>query len=349
MTGLAWWSQAAASNATQDSTVNFSEGMAPSAVNDSARALMASAAKWRDDIAGAIVTGGTSTNYTVASYQGFDNLSRLNGQMIAFTPHTTNTGSQCFLNVDGLGTKTIRSATGADVPAGTLIQGTPYTCIYNNSDGVFYLHGFYGNPYSVPIGACIDFFGTTAPNSSFVLPYGQAISRTTYSVLFGMFSTTYGAGDGSTTFNIPDLRGRVVAATDNMGGSDAGRLSGSAITSVRTSIGGAGGEGTHQLTVGELPTGITSSASNNISVKSQSGQTGIPTTTTAANVSGATINYSPGGTTSPVFPASTAASWGATNALSDTNTINVTSNNTSGSVHNNVQPTILGNKLLRII
>jgi hypothetical protein len=45
MVGLAWWSQTAASNSTQDSTVNWAEGQSPSTVNDSARAMMASAIK----------------------------------------------------------------------------------------------------------------------------------------------------------------------------------------------------------------------------------------------------------------------------------------------------------------
>ena len=54
------------------------------------------------------------------------------------------------------------------------------------------------------------------PNSSFVFPVGQAISRTTYSALFAIMGTTHGSGDGSTTFNLPDKRGRVVAAPDPM-------------------------------------------------------------------------------------------------------------------------------------
>jgi microcystin-dependent protein len=57
----------------------------------------------------------------------------------------------------------------------------------------------------VPIGGMIDFWGASVPSSSFVFPIGQAISRTTYSALFTLFSTTYGTGDGSTTFNVPDV------------------------------------------------------------------------------------------------------------------------------------------------
>ncbi len=77
------WSQTASADATADSSINWAEGQAPSSVNDSARAMMAATAKYRDDIAGAIVTTGTGTSYTISSYQGFDTLAHLNGQMIA--------------------------------------------------------------------------------------------------------------------------------------------------------------------------------------------------------------------------------------------------------------------------
>jgi hypothetical protein len=59
------WSQTASADATADSTINWAEGQAPSSVNDSARAMMAATAKYRDDIAGAIVTTGSSTAYAV--------------------------------------------------------------------------------------------------------------------------------------------------------------------------------------------------------------------------------------------------------------------------------------------
>src|SRR5437868_4206808 len=145
------WSRTAASNATADSNVNWAEGQAPSSVNDSARAMMASAAGFRDDIAGAIVTGGTSTAYTVTSYQVFDTLAHMSGQLIAFSPHTTN-GATVTLNVDGLGAKPLRQSPSVELPAGVLIQGSPYVALYNNSDAAWYLQNFYINPYSIPVG-----------------------------------------------------------------------------------------------------------------------------------------------------------------------------------------------------
>ena len=62
----------------------------------------------------------------------------------------------------------------------------------------------------LPAGSVIAWSGTTAP-SGWLLCQGQAISRTTYAALFAVNGTDFGVGDGSTTFNIPDLRGRVVS------------------------------------------------------------------------------------------------------------------------------------------
>lgn len=223
-TGIVTWSTTAASNATADSNVNWAEGQAPSSVNDSARAMMASVAKWRDDTNGSIATGGTSTAYTVTSNQSFASLTAMDNAVIAFIPHTTS-GAAPTLAVDGLTAKKIRMTTGVDLTDGVLVSGTPYVVTYEAGVGEFLLHNFAGNPWLVPLGVAMPFFGATSPNASLVLPYGQAISRTTYSTLFTMFSTTYGAGDGSTTFNIPDLRNRIPVGKGDMGGSSSGRIS----------------------------------------------------------------------------------------------------------------------------
>jgi microcystin-dependent protein len=242
------WSQTAAGNATADPSINWQEGQAPSSVNDSARAMMASIAKHRDDIAGAIVTGGTATTYTVASYEAFDTFARLNGQIIAFTPHATN-GATVTLNVDSLGARPLRSAPATELPAGTLIQGTPYLVLYNNSDAAFYLHGFYGNPYNVPLAAGMDYWGPTTPNSAFAFPVGQAISRTTYAALFAIMGTTYGNGDGSTTFNLPDKTGRVSAMKE----SSATRLTSTYFGGTSTTMGAVGGAESKTLVTANLP------------------------------------------------------------------------------------------------
>lgn len=236
------WSTTAATNATADANVNWAEGMAPSAVNDSGRSMMASLAKWGKDIAGSNTTGGTSTAYTLTTNSIFDSLAHMDGQVIAFNPHATNgSASSITLAVDGLTAKPIRLAPAIDLPSGTLVLGTPYTAMYSNGDGAFYLHGFGTNPYQIPLGCMIPYTGTSAPNSAFVFPFGQAISRTTYATYFSLVGTTYGIGNGSTTFNVPDLRGRVVAGKDDMGGSAAGRLNVANFGFDGTVLGNAGG------------------------------------------------------------------------------------------------------------
>ena len=72
----------------------------------------------------------------------------------------------------------------------------------------------------LPTGSVIPFAGKTAP-TGWLMCQGQAVSRTTYAQLFSVIGTTFGSGDGSTTFNLPDIRGRVAVGVDsdaNLGG-----------------------------------------------------------------------------------------------------------------------------------
>lgn len=322
------WSRTAASNATADSNVNWAEGMAPSAVNDSARAMMASAAGFRDDIAGAIVTGGTSTAYTVTSYQVFDTLAHMANQVIAFTPHATN-GATVTLNVDGLGAKPLRSAPSTELLAGTLIQGTPYVATYNNSDAVWYLQNFYGNPYNVPLAGGMDYWGTTVPNSGFAFPAGQAISRTTYATLFAIMSTTYGVGDGSTTFNLPDKTGRVSAMKE----ASATRLTTAGGGVDGATMGSAGGAQNGTILQANLP------AATLTTTITDPGHTHV----TNAMTSAATAASGNDGPFS--IPNGTAA----TNSAATTGITASTALGGSGTAFKLVQPTIVTNYIIRVI
>lgn len=105
----------------------------------------------------------------------------------------------------------------------------------------------------VPVGAVFPYAGSSAP-SGYLLCFGQAVSRSDYANLFTAISTTYGAGDGSTTFNVPDLRGRVVAGQDDMGGSSANRLTDQSGGVDGDTLGDVGGSETHTLTTTEMPT-----------------------------------------------------------------------------------------------
>ena len=79
----------------------------------------------------------------------------------------------------------------------------------------------------VPTGAVFYFAANTAP-TGFLKANGAAVSRTTYAALFAITGTTYGAGDGTTTFNVPDLRGEFIRGWDDARGIDASRAFGSA-------------------------------------------------------------------------------------------------------------------------
>ena len=70
---------------------------------------------------------------------------------------------------------------------------------------------------TIPIGSVMPFAevdSTSALMSDWLLCDGSAVSRTLYSELFSLIGTTYGAGDGSTTFNLPDVKGRVIVGQD---------------------------------------------------------------------------------------------------------------------------------------
>jgi microcystin-dependent protein len=112
--------------------------------------------------------------------------------------------------------------------------------------------GLAGAVGAVPVGVVNPFAGSTAP-SGWLLCFGQAVSRSQYPALFATISTTYGTGDGSTTFNVPDLRGRVVAGVDNMGGTAASRLTSTTITGGGDAPGEVGGSQTHTLTTAQIP------------------------------------------------------------------------------------------------
>lgn len=246
------WSKTAATNASADPTINWAEGQPPGSVNDSGRAMMARTSEWRDDISGTIMTGGTLNAYTLTTNQGFDLLTHLNGAMLAFVPHVTN-GAIVTLAVDGGAARPLRSSPGVEIGAGVLVQGTPYVVTYNNSDGAFYLQNFFGNPFNIPIGGLMPYLGATTPNANFILPFGQAISRTTYATLFALVGTTFGAGDGVTTFGVPDLRDRAIFGLGNMGGVDAARITIAGGNFNGAILGNAGGVEAHTLTQAEMP------------------------------------------------------------------------------------------------
>lgn len=116
--------------------------------------------------------------------------------------------TQIFFAADAIYT---RNTTGTGIPAATWSTWR----IYEPSDVV------------TPAGAVQAFARNTAP-TGWLKANGQAVSRTAYARLFAAIGTTFGTGDGSTTFNVPDLRGEFIRGWDDGRGVDTGRAFGSA-------------------------------------------------------------------------------------------------------------------------
>ena len=160
-----------------------------------------------------------------------------------------------------------------------------------------------------PTGSILDFAGSSAP-PGWLLCQGQAVSRSTYAALFAVIGTTYGTGNGSTTFNLPDYRGRVSAGWDT---SD----------SDFNVMGKKDGAKTHTLTTAQMP----SHRHDKVYMKAQGS---IPT---GREVTGFADAFA-SGTVSGV------------RAVSDGGSL-YTGNTGSGSAHNNLQPYIVVNKIIK--
>src|SRR5262245_61277350 len=118
----------------------------------------------------------------------------------------------------------------------TAPQKTTLDTTVSNHSG-FTAYGTYGG--GVPTGTVIAWAGSTVAPGGWLYCQGQAVSRTTYAALFDVCGTTWGAGDGSTTFNVPSLSGRFPMAPGGPGNPGA--------------IGTAGGVGAVTLGVANLP------------------------------------------------------------------------------------------------
>ena len=118
--------------------------------------------------------------------------------------------------VDGIATGTFT------VQGTSKVQGP--TKLFEVIDGVIYINGVVWNP--TPVGTVILSAAQSTP-VGYLYANGGAVSRTTYSALFSAIGTTFGPGNGSTTFNLPDLRGTFLRGWDNGRGLDPGRTFGS--------------------------------------------------------------------------------------------------------------------------
>lgn len=240
---------------------------------------------------------------------------KVNGISQARTTHFTETSPS-------LGTITL-----SDAPTTGDIVTIDYMYNLNPSGNADTVDGYHGTDL-MPIGAGMDYWGSTVPSANWMFAAGQAISRTDYAGLFAIIGTTYGSGNGTTTFNLPDKRGRVSAAADNLGGSAASRLGSGATGGVTGSAvaGAAGGEQSHTQTIAEMP-------SHNHLLRAGTGGNGEVT---------ASFGGSPGAGTASYYQQWT----GLTDVTSPRINISYTG---SGAAFNIVQPTIVCNYIIKVL
>jgi len=149
------------------------------------------------------------------------------------TSKTAGVTTVTITDYEGEHTATINDGETYEVPTGSVIGFDGSTI----PEGYEEVPNTFGS--GIPTGSIIQFAGQTAP-AGFLICDGSAISRNNYSDLFTTIGTTYGAGDESTTFNLPNLKGKVPVGYD------------STQTEFNT-LGETGGEKTHTLTTNEMP------------------------------------------------------------------------------------------------
>jgi microcystin-dependent protein len=255
----------------------------------------------------------------------------VDGLTLSFIPHVTS-ARNATLNPNGLGAKALQIAPGVPVPDGWLQVGCPVTVVYSAAAGAFVLRNANSQDFDILVGDT-KFSYQTADHGRWFLADGRTVSRTdpTTVALFNLVlpllgaGAAWGPGDGSTTFNILDGRGRVLANKD----AGTGRLG--------LGLGAVAGAATIQLALSNLPSatlstdipagqgshthGVTQNANTDNSSLSVTGP-GAP----APSPSGATITITPA--TLPEMSGSTPLGGGDV-------------------AHSNVQPVAVANMFVR--
>lgn len=146
-------------------------------------------------------TGNVDNTYVLESLESYERpTDYFTGQQIIFVCNRPNTGSVVTVNIDELGSKSVKASDGSN-----LIAGDVYGLVHLVYNGTVFLLSEQNTGAQIgDIKSSIQ----SANHGRWLLCDGQAVSRTDYSALFTLIGENFGNGDGSTTFNVPDYRGK---------------------------------------------------------------------------------------------------------------------------------------------
>ena len=223
------WSLLSANNANADPDINWAEGQAPSTVNNSARFMMQRIKELLSDLGGIATAGGSANVLTVSAESAVS--AYADGIRVSFRAGVRNTGA-ATLNVNAVGAKPIvkftfdgeQTLSGGEMQANSIYEAI-YSEALNGAAGAWLLL----NPTEQQIlpGLMAPYASSTVP-TGWLECNGAAVSRTTYANLFAATGTSWGVGNGTTTFNLPDTRGEFIRGWDHGRGVDIGRAFASA-------------------------------------------------------------------------------------------------------------------------
>jgi len=306
---LSQWSTSPGSNASAADNVNWAEGQAPSTVNNSSRQMMTDVAdtfrnslEWIDRNDSAAFSSGTKITFTGTDLTSIYSVNRrirttsstpgiLHGRITATAFSTNTTVTIAFDSTAVLSNESI-----SDVVVGVIKNSTAEASL--DAENIPRL-----NQFGIPVGTLLPFGSTASEPTGFAFCNGKALNRTTEADLFAVISTSFGSSSTS-TFQTPDLRGRIIAGLDNLGGTSANRLTSTAADTLGGTLGQestsqtvtlTGGVTSASLTAANLPSSVTLSDTGcGISDNAVSGGTFIAGVQSGANSRSITVGLGSG-------------------------------------------------------
>lgn len=243
MTGLVHFSLDASSNDTAAPPINFVEGAPANTVNNSIRAMMAALAAYEADNSGSLVASGAAGNLLILSTNQIFTLANFSKAFtLAFTADAVNSGPVSIV-VDGI-TRLLHRPGSIPLGPGDISPGRVYRVAYVPALSRFIVV----SPEIVPPGTYGHFATPASIPSGWIECDGSAVGRDTHAALFGRIGAFAGPGNGSTTFNLPDLGGRAIFSRNGAVPrlTAAGGINGNV-------VGAVGGADTVTLSVAQMP------------------------------------------------------------------------------------------------